>query len=81
MTETYLPQSAIDKKAKTHEIEKMLYKKYMAGIIGDLPFSKIAPFHLERIKKDMTDKKKSDREGKAHAEKPKAGRAGSNWTG
>ena len=61
MTETYLPQSERDKKAKTHEIEEMLYKKYMAGTIGDLPFSKIAPFHLERIKKDMTDKKKSDR--------------------
>ena len=61
MTETYLPQSERDKKAKTHEIEEMLYKKYMAGTIGDIPFSKIAPFHLERIKKDMTDKKKSDR--------------------
>ncbi|MCX5847721.1 MAG: site-specific integrase [Deltaproteobacteria bacterium] len=61
MTETYLPQSERDKKAKTHEIEEMLYKKHMAGTIGDLPFSKIAPFHLERIKKDLADKKKSDR--------------------
>ena len=36
MTETYLPQSKLDKKAKTHEIEAMLYERHMAGIIGPL---------------------------------------------
>ncbi|MEI8172698.1 MAG: site-specific integrase [Deltaproteobacteria bacterium] len=61
MTKTYLPQCKLDKKAKTYTIEEMLYRLHLADTIGDLPFSKIAPFHLERIKKDMTDKKKSDR--------------------
>ncbi|MDO8724168.1 MAG: site-specific integrase, partial [Syntrophales bacterium] len=61
MTETYLPQSKLDKKAKTYDIEEMLYRRHLAGTIGALPFSKIAPFHLERIKKEMSDKKLSDR--------------------
>ncbi|MBU2623418.1 MAG: site-specific integrase [Proteobacteria bacterium] len=61
MTETYLPQSKCDKKAKTHRIEAMLYRLHMAGTIGNLPFGKISAFHLERIKKTMADKKLSDR--------------------
>ncbi len=61
MTETYLPQSKLDKKAKTHEIEAMLYERHMADIIGPLPFSDISAFHLEKIKKTMADKKLSAR--------------------
>ena len=61
MTKTYLPQCKLDKKAKTYDIEEMLYRRHLADTIGALPFSKIAPFHLERIKKDMADKKLSDR--------------------
>ena len=61
MTETYLPQCKLDKKAKTYNIEEMLYRRHLADTIGALPFSKVAPFHLERIKKTMADKKLSDR--------------------
>jgi len=61
MTETYLPQSKLDKKAKTHEIETMLYERHMADTIGPLPFSNISAFHLEKIKKTMADKKLSAR--------------------
>jgi integrase len=61
MTEIYLPQSKQDKKAKTHEIESMLYERHMAGIIGKLPLAKISAFHLEKIKKTMADKELSDR--------------------
>lgn len=61
MTETYLPQSEQDKKSKTYAIEEMLYRVYLAGTIGNLPFSEIAPFHIERIKKTMNDKKLSPR--------------------
>jgi len=60
MTGTYLPQSKLDKKAKTHEIEAMLYERHM-DIIGPLPFSTISAFHLEKIKKTMADKKLSAR--------------------
>jgi integrase len=61
MTDTYLPQSKLDKKAKTHETESMLYKQHMAGIIGKLPLNEVSAFHLEKIKKTMADKKLSDR--------------------
>ncbi len=61
MTETYLPQCKLDKKAKTYTIEEMLYRRHLADTIGTLPFGKISAFHLERIKKDMADAEKSDR--------------------
>lgn len=61
ITETYLPQSKLDKKPKTYEIESMLYKRHMAGIIGKLPLAKISSFHLEKIKKTMADEKLSAR--------------------
>jgi integrase len=61
MTETYLPQCKHDKKEKTYKIEEMLYRIHLAGTIGDLPFDKIAPFHLERIKKTMSDNGRSNR--------------------
>lgn len=61
MTDTYLPQSKLDKKAKSHEVESMLYKRHMAGTIGNLPLNKINSFHLEKIKKTMADKELSDR--------------------
>jgi integrase len=61
MTGTYLPQSKLDKKAKSHEIEAMLYERHIADTIGTLPFSNISAFHLEKIKKTMADKKLSAR--------------------
>jgi integrase len=56
MTNTYLPQSKLDKQEKTYKSEEMLYRLHLAGTIGPLPFGKISPFHLERIKKDMSEK-------------------------
>lgn len=61
MTETYLPQSKLDKKAKTHEIEAMLYERHIADTIGALTFPVISAFHLEKIKKTMADGKLSAR--------------------
>ncbi|MCG6533960.1 MAG: tyrosine-type recombinase/integrase [Syntrophales bacterium LBB04] len=61
MTKTYLPQSKIDKKERTYKTEEMLYRIHIADTIGALPFSQISAFHLERIKKNMADEKKSDR--------------------
>jgi integrase len=61
MTRTYFPQCKLDKKARTYVNEEVLYRLHLADTIGTLPFGKIAPFHLERIKKSMADQKKSDR--------------------
>jgi len=61
MKDNYLPQSKLDKKAKSYEVESMLYERHMAGIIGKLPLAEVSAFHLEKIKKTMADKKLSDR--------------------
>ena len=61
MTETYLPQSKLDKKSKTHDVESMLYEKRIADTIGSLTFPMISAFHLEKIKKTMADEKLSAR--------------------
>jgi integrase len=61
MTETYLPQSKKDKKPKTYEGEDGVYRLYLSDIIGNLTFNNIAPLHIERIKKTMSDKKLSPR--------------------
>jgi len=61
MTETYLPQSKLDKKIKTHEVESMLYERHIADTIGSLPFPMISAFHMEKIKKTMADEKLSAR--------------------
>lgn len=61
ITETYLPQCKRDKKNKTYLNEEGLYRLHLAEAIGDLPFSKISAFNLERIKKDMADRNLSGR--------------------
>jgi len=61
MTNTYLPQCKNDKKEKTYINEEGLYRRHLAGTIGTLPFRQISAFHLERIKKAMTDHELSAR--------------------
>ncbi|MFZ2399641.1 MAG: site-specific integrase [Smithella sp.] len=61
MTGTYLPQSKQDKKAKSYEVEAMLYERYISEALGPLIFPAISAFHLEKIKKTMADKKLSAR--------------------
>ncbi|HOE79187.1 MAG TPA: site-specific integrase [Smithellaceae bacterium] len=61
MIKNYLPQSQRDKKERTYKTEESLYRLYLADTIGTLPFSQISAFHLERVKKEMVDKKKSER--------------------
>lgn len=60
-TETYLPQSKQDNKSGTYAGKDSMYRLYLAGIIGSLSFCAIAPFHIERIKKTMSDKGKAPR--------------------
>ena len=60
-TDTYLPQCKSDKKKKTYVNEEGLYRLHLSETIGKLPFNMISAIHLERIKKDMTDKKLSNR--------------------
>lgn len=57
----YLPQSKADKKSQTTIREEGFFNNWFKPIFGHLPLKAITAFHLERLKKEMTDKKQSNR--------------------
>jgi integrase len=60
-TETYSPIAERTKKADTVRTEKLYFKGYLEPVVGPLPFKDISPFHLERVKKVLLDKKRAPR--------------------
>jgi len=59
-TKTYLPQVTADR-PKSVRADEGLYNKWLSDAIGTLPFPQISPFHIEKIKKKMTDAGRSPR--------------------
>lgn len=59
--DTYLPQAEADKKEKSVTREKGLFKVWISPCLGHFPMKDIAPFHLEKLKKNMADGKQSPR--------------------
>jgi site-specific recombinase XerD len=59
--EKYFPQAQADKKPQSCAREQSVFKNWINPVIGPLPLKKIAPIHLERIKKNMRDKGLADR--------------------
>jgi integrase len=59
--ETYYPIAKLSKKFETYRKEDEHLRLYIEPVIGALPLQKIAPLHLERIKKNMLDQGKSPR--------------------
>ena len=57
----YYPQAKADKDIQSYRREKSLFNKWIDPVIGALPLRKIAPIHLEKIKKNMKDKDLSHR--------------------
>ncbi len=53
--DTYLPSAEKHKRPYTLENEKSIFNKWINPEIGHLPFDKIKPFNLEKIKKNMFD--------------------------
>jgi integrase len=51
--EQYAKQSQLDKNAKTCEIEKHIFKKWLSPLLGHMPMKDISPFALEKLKKQM----------------------------
>jgi integrase len=51
----YLPSAIHDKGATTWKNEKRMFNKWIDPEIGHLPFEKIAPFNIEKIKKSLLD--------------------------
>jgi len=57
----YIPAAKTHKKPFTVENEKGLYKNWILPELGHLSFNKIKAFNLEKIRKNMTDAKRSPR--------------------
>lgn len=58
---TYLPLAKADKKPQTAQREAGFFYNWFKPILGHLPLKTITAFHLERLKKEMTDKQQSNR--------------------
>lgn len=50
---SYFPHAKDNKKRSSYRSEKSLFEKWIDPVIGKLPLKDIAPFHLEKIKKNM----------------------------
>jgi integrase len=59
--DTYLPQAKADKKERSVTREEGLFKVWISPAIGHFPMKDIAPFHLEKLKRDMATGKQSPR--------------------
>lgn len=59
--DTYYPQAEADKTAHSYNREDALFRHWIAPVIGSTPLKEISPFHIEKIKKKMADKKQSPR--------------------
>lgn len=53
-TKTYLPQARADR-PKSVRADVGLYNRWLNAAISTLPFPQVSPFHIEKIKKTMTD--------------------------
>lgn len=60
-TDQYFPQAKANKGKISCARESALFRFWIMPIIGDLPLKNIAPFDLERLKKNMADAKQSPR--------------------
>lgn len=59
--DTYLPQSKADKKPRTAQREEGFFDNWFKSILGNLPMKVITAFNLEMVKKEMANKKQSNR--------------------
>ena len=59
--EKYLPQAKNDKSLKSCDREQSLFKLWIKPTIGNLPLKDISPFHLEKLKQNMSKKGKAPR--------------------
>lgn len=57
----YFPQAKTEKTFKSHDRERGLFYNWIDPVIGQLPLPDIAPIHIEKIKKNLTDAGKSPR--------------------
>jgi integrase len=59
--DTYYPIAKTDKNPESHRKEDEHFKNWLKPVLGKMPFRKIRPLNLEKVKKNMLDKKKAPR--------------------
>jgi integrase len=57
----YFPQAMIEKSFKSYDRERGLFYNWINPVIGDFPLPDIAPIHIEKIKKNLMEAKRSPR--------------------
>jgi integrase len=60
-TESYFPIAKSNKGLRSYNREESLFRLWIEPVIGKMPFKDVRPFHMEKIKKVMTDAKKAPR--------------------
>ena len=59
--DTYFPWAKENKTVDTCYTENNLYKNWIKPAIGNMPLIEVSPFHIEKIKKTLSDNEKSAR--------------------
>jgi len=59
--DSYLPRTKADKKERSIAREEGLFNNWIKDIIGDIAMRDIVPFHMEMLKKTMSEKGQSPR--------------------
>jgi integrase len=59
--ENYFPVSQANKKADTTRRKKNLFELWIKPVIGKMPLKDIRPFHMKKIKKNMSNAKNAPR--------------------
>jgi integrase len=59
--ERYFPEAKVNKGWRSYQREDSLHRLWIEPVIGKMPFKDIRPFHLERIKKNLTNAGRSAR--------------------
>jgi len=54
-SDIYFPQARNNKDKESFRREQDMFKGWISPVIGDIPLKDISPFHLEHIKKNMSD--------------------------
>lgn len=59
--QTYFPIAKDNKGWSSYNREESLFRLWIDPVIGRMPFKDIRPFHMEKVKKSMSDAKKAPR--------------------
>jgi integrase len=60
-TDTYFPIAKMNKKPESYRKEEEHFNNWLKPVLGKMPMKNIYPLHLEKVKKNMMQKKRASR--------------------